>query len=438
MQASSLASHADPVETFIIEQEVEELRREIALLSGSYRDVIVSYYLKGRSYDETATAVGLPLSTVKWRLHEARRILEEGLSTMREFGQLSHDPKRIDVGSYGNWHPGDFLRSLLRQNIFVASYSQPVSIADLAVELGVSSAFIEDEVSEMVKCEVLERTPSNKVRATFILHTADANDDTRPIMTELEETIVPILDIALERLPHDLRERGLDFKPKEWNRLLPSIVPDLIYTACERLERNITSYDRMPKHANGQAGWGTAWEVRRQSISRSTVRSSGSRYGWVDQVIYWTGSYGWRKLLDVSDQDLICNVVYDANGNNQNAALTSQEVEDKLSLLVASGHIVRDNDSLEPRFTVFTKEEKEKYDAVARPLVEPIRAAMETAHKALVGKLLRHVPDHLHDQVQVFALCVLANLPLVVSKMVAAFDQQWPYGMRLVVEHGRN
>ena len=47
---------------------------------------MILYYLEGRSLQETADALGLPLGTVKSRIHHALRDLRGRLSADRRFG----------------------------------------------------------------------------------------------------------------------------------------------------------------------------------------------------------------------------------------------------------------------------------------------------------------------------------------------------------------
>jgi RNA polymerase sigma-70 factor (ECF subfamily) len=62
------------------------VREGIAGLSDKHRAVVILYYLEGRSLQETADALGLPLGTVKSRLHHALRDLRGRLNADRRFG----------------------------------------------------------------------------------------------------------------------------------------------------------------------------------------------------------------------------------------------------------------------------------------------------------------------------------------------------------------
>jgi RNA polymerase sigma-70 factor (ECF subfamily) len=68
------------------------VREGIAGLSDKHRAVIVLYYLEGRSLQETAAELGLPVGTVKSRVHHALRDLRARLSADRRFGGAWNEP----------------------------------------------------------------------------------------------------------------------------------------------------------------------------------------------------------------------------------------------------------------------------------------------------------------------------------------------------------
>ncbi len=65
--------------------DLEYVRREIANLSEEQRVVLVLVTVDGRSYQETADMLGIPVGTVMSRLARARRRLAEALD-----GQIRH------------------------------------------------------------------------------------------------------------------------------------------------------------------------------------------------------------------------------------------------------------------------------------------------------------------------------------------------------------
>jgi RNA polymerase sigma-70 factor (ECF subfamily) len=75
-------------ETPLEEMESRELgtaiERAIARLRPEYRSCILLRHVEGRSYEEIAATLDLPLGTVKTYIHRARHELREALAGMRE------------------------------------------------------------------------------------------------------------------------------------------------------------------------------------------------------------------------------------------------------------------------------------------------------------------------------------------------------------------
>ena len=76
------------------------VREGIVCLSEKHQAVVVLYCLEGRSLQETADALGLPLGTVKSRLHHALRDLRSRLAADRRFsgawGAVEADVVAVD------------------------------------------------------------------------------------------------------------------------------------------------------------------------------------------------------------------------------------------------------------------------------------------------------------------------------------------------------
>jgi RNA polymerase sigma-70 factor (ECF subfamily) len=60
------------------------VRRAVAALPAIYREVVVLRYLEEKSAGDTATALGLRVNTVDVRLHRARALLADALSSLTE------------------------------------------------------------------------------------------------------------------------------------------------------------------------------------------------------------------------------------------------------------------------------------------------------------------------------------------------------------------
>ena len=74
------------------DEELIRLRREIAFLSASRRDIVFRFYYKNEPIREIASRLDLPEGTVKWHLNKARNELKEGLKMERKIGSLGINP----------------------------------------------------------------------------------------------------------------------------------------------------------------------------------------------------------------------------------------------------------------------------------------------------------------------------------------------------------
>jgi RNA polymerase sigma-70 factor, ECF subfamily len=76
-QAGEAASADDPGAALSASEDTRHLRRCLGALPGRYREVIVLCDLQELDYADAATALGIPVGTVRSRLHRGRQMLLE-------------------------------------------------------------------------------------------------------------------------------------------------------------------------------------------------------------------------------------------------------------------------------------------------------------------------------------------------------------------------
>jgi RNA polymerase sigma-70 factor, ECF subfamily len=81
---------SDPQQQVIQAARVEEIQQAVLALPEPSRTVVLLRYMEGMSYEAIATALELPVGTVKTHLHRARRRLRRALYDNQE--DLSADP----------------------------------------------------------------------------------------------------------------------------------------------------------------------------------------------------------------------------------------------------------------------------------------------------------------------------------------------------------
>jgi RNA polymerase sigma-70 factor (ECF subfamily) len=73
----AMAAAGSPFETAASHERRDQVQAALLELSPDYRAVVVLRHFGGLSYDEVASALGVPAKTVKSRLHTARQRLGE-------------------------------------------------------------------------------------------------------------------------------------------------------------------------------------------------------------------------------------------------------------------------------------------------------------------------------------------------------------------------
>ncbi|HEX5827671.1 MAG TPA: sigma-70 family RNA polymerase sigma factor [Candidatus Limnocylindrales bacterium] len=83
-EQSGTETEEDAAAVFLSRTEaLDALERAFETLDADDRAMVVLHHLEGRPLQEIATALHMPVGTVKWRLHEARATLRHALEAER-------------------------------------------------------------------------------------------------------------------------------------------------------------------------------------------------------------------------------------------------------------------------------------------------------------------------------------------------------------------
>lgn len=111
-------------------EEFFRLRREIAFLTKTRREIVYAYYYENKSIAHISKQQGIPIGTVKWHLNQARHELKGGFDMERKIGKLGMKPiEAISIGHSGdpgpNGGPEFYLSDRLNLNIVYSVYYTP-------------------------------------------------------------------------------------------------------------------------------------------------------------------------------------------------------------------------------------------------------------------------------------------------------------------------
>ena len=155
-------------------EEAEAVRRELAFLSQTYREVMVLYYMKNESVEQIATALSLPKGTVLSRLDIGRKKIKEGIENMdTSYTENSYRPEILTLGMNGrcgkSGEPFSCMKNLLDQNILITAYEKPLTASEIARSLGTAMAFIEESVENLVNAQLMKREGTKVATDFFII-----------------------------------------------------------------------------------------------------------------------------------------------------------------------------------------------------------------------------------------------------------------------------
>lgn len=242
-----IADDSDFTEDFVRCEEAEQIRREVAYLTESYRSVIVKYYFHNQNLHEISEELGLPVGTVKSRLDFGRKQMKKGFEKMKKYQENSYMPQHLTVRNSGRFGMNGEPMSLtegdtLAQNLLILAYEKPITVSDLSKSIGVATAYVEPIINKLVEGELMKRMGDGKVYTDFIIyhasdyvkyiHEAEAFVEehieayTEPLqiaIKELKET--SFYSQRLERFMMIQIAEGL-FECMESVREKPQIIPD--------------------------------------------------------------------------------------------------------------------------------------------------------------------------------------------------------------------
>lgn len=174
-----LEDQTDFISDMIRSEEQERIRREVAYLAESYRNIIARHYFHNESIREIAQASGLPEGTIKSRLDFGRKQLKKGIEAMEHYTENSYMPQTLLVRNSGvcglNEEPMSLAADddVLAQNLLILAYEKPVSTPELSRAIGVSAAYVEPVVNRLVNGELMKRMGDGKVYTDFIIYHAE-------------------------------------------------------------------------------------------------------------------------------------------------------------------------------------------------------------------------------------------------------------------------
>lgn len=237
--------------------EAEIVRRELAYLTKIYREVMVRFYMHGKSIDEIARDLNIPRGTVLSRLDTGRNKIKEGVAKMNNesYTKHSYEPEQLSIGISGSQgmkgEPFTTISSLLDKNVLIAAYEQPLTVQEISEIMGVATAYIEESVEKLVKNELMQKTGS-KVYTDFLISTdEDGIKSINAVRKFVDDTFDDVKDI-FKALFDEYRKSKILEKFGD-TQLYSYAVLMITENAFDIIKSNfpVLEYDNFPSRPNG-------------------------------------------------------------------------------------------------------------------------------------------------------------------------------------------
>lgn len=262
----SASDESDFTDEIIACEDAARLRREIALLSREYRECTVAYYYDELSCAEVSKKSGISLEMVKYYLFKTRKILKEGICMEREFGEKSFNPAPFEFvtifsGSFNPEYRNLFSRKLPGQ-ILLSAYYTPMTVRELAIELGVGSVYLEDEIAMLEKYNLITKLPFGKYQTNLVIFTEDFTNE---FHIQAEKIAIPALAEIITSMKGklcEIRKLNAVCEKLSDNRLLWALLWPVMREGNEKIIKNYPALHEKDKLYDGAVGtnYGTAHE----------------------------------------------------------------------------------------------------------------------------------------------------------------------------------
>ncbi len=382
------------------EEEAENLRRKIAMLSAIYRDIIVLYYYDGLSTKEIARRLGIPEGTVTWRLSAGREKLRKEINNMRESALKPNRSFYIGIyGSgeyddeYGKPFPSEFISDALSKQIIWNCRETPQSVESLADTLGVPAYYIEDSIKNLLNRRAVIEQPQGKYLADIIILTDSAaeydinsRELVRPIADRLIEALGTVADKAVE-LGHYTARKTKEQLIYAYSLKATRIAFSDISVDYPPIEPNYDGYrwryigrSENEKHYSGIGFHGVGGDGHLLGLSWTNWRAEGLfNFGIMPQVQWLDAA---RKLTVGAEQ-------------------TNSE---DFTKAIECGIIRKDeNGSFYSNIPYLNREEYGRFCEIAHGALDPLRESVAEISKKYADGYIRLFPKHLNKDAMRFA-----------------------------------
>lgn len=384
---------AAPEDTYIRNEEINILRRELSLLSKQYREATVAYYINGKSCADIAYDLGISVDMVKYYLFKTRKILKEGIGMSREFGEKSYAPGTFRMDFWGDRNDPRYWELFKRKlpgNILLSAYYAPVSIRELSVELGVSAVYLEDELEDLERYGFLRKI-GDKYQTNIIIFTSLYEKEVLgKIREKCEEESVRFNEM-LEAILSGLASKDF-YTPCNDKNYMKWVFANIAMVQAQEMSSGIDKerFGEYPPLSNGGSGFLYGYDNNYEyhhfyGISSMLRNDNAAYFSAVNYRVIKACQF--YQTYGNEDADIMWDAVLSEKAHESSA----------LSRLDKEGFIINNKGTLCANFPVFREDVYNDICKILAPLSEAVCSCMMDISGIAAAILKNYVPTALLD-----------------------------------------
>ncbi len=408
----SVADERNFEQELIHDEEIMALRRELALVSSEYREILVAHYIEDRSVKDIASKLHISEGAIKMRLLRARKILKEGMNMSREFGKKSYKPEEVCFASSGcqpSGLPFSAVQRKLPKNILLEANDNPQTLEELSIEIGVAMPYMEEEVAMLVEATLLKKLGDRYITNFFIADRQTMLDmyaaqrrgskERSAVVDKLADDMIPVI-----RNLNAVRADMTDLDIKWWAA---------IHT-LNHCRDKVSEFTAEPGlRANGES-WGFIGyeEVEFPEYVEMGMNGNGSYDG-----MFWTytiGDYGmWTRIGEMDHYQ--AKLVLDMIKNNRNISSLSKSEETLWRSIDGKYAHADENGNVVPDILVFEKGAMDEFEKALEehPLYAQLEVLVRNAYDKTKEILQKNSNKELHNQLDYYAGMFMMNIRMM-------------------------
>lgn len=384
------------------------LRRELTLLSEKYRRATILYYLESKSCSQISQTLSISESMVKYLLFKSRKILKEGMIMERNYGEQSYNPKTLNMmymGEGPNKYWDLINNNKIRQNILWACYNDSLTEDEIALQIGVSLPYIENDIKTLTDTWLLKKD-GNHYRTNIIILTEDFELEKASKLLSVQNDIAERLKEFIDNNEIAIRNVGFYKSDMSLASLKWHMVTMMLFYAYSAVGDKFFCNETRPVTAFGEHAYLWGVENVKGGFNCCTIRAEE----WKATISMFFMDWSARPNLHHSDfysnRKWVRMYEKITHSDTENLNEFEQEI---VAEMIRKGYVINANGEFSSSMPVYSNEQLLKMIALQKPVVQEIGILFDKLHKEITEVLKNHVPTHLKSQVNDIAAMSLFN-----------------------------